>query len=486
MSAVPALLRKELRPMAAVWLAIVAGILAGELPRHELRDGGPLFYVFGALALGATSMGFEYRHGTLAQLLSQPVSRAKVLGTKLVVLALLLAALVALAAAVVFPQFDWNGPDRPFIMALVVLAPLYGFVVAPWLTLTSGNTLAGTLFSGALGGMIFFTGDRIATLRGLPPHEFDTFRLTFVWIGSWLLLAWAAVSLWRSFATLEAPDGMRADLRLPDRLRRARSSALTRRHPLLHLAAKELRLQQLTLITSLLYVALYLMLLGRDTALFHGEDALIAATVIHGVTVCALAGALSCAGERVLGTLQWQLLQPVSMRAQFAVKVAVTFAMVVVLAFGLPVVLAQTLGGISRWHIGPSGQISLMLALFLAGSMYLSSVSSNAMTAFMLCVPAFFSTAWFMHAIVNEIARRTFLAFHPLPREGRYVFARPEPAMLLAAGAVFVVLILALAFANHRDANHSLRRAALQIAALAALVTATYTAMAAAGRFPYF
>ena len=69
MSATALLVRKEMRALGGLWLAIVAGILAGELPRHDLRGNEVVFYAFGALALGAASMGHEYRYGTMAQLL---------------------------------------------------------------------------------------------------------------------------------------------------------------------------------------------------------------------------------------------------------------------------------------------------------------------------------------------------------------------------------------------------------------------------------
>ena len=145
----------------------------------------------------------------------------------------------------------------------------------------------------------------------------------------------------------------------------------------------------------------FLFLRGRANMLFYGDDALMAATIIHAVIVVTLAGAMSCAEERVLGTLSWQLLQPVSGRVQFAVKLAMTLAVTLLLALGLPALLFSVFGGISEHWSTHSGAVASALALLLAGSIYLSSVAPSAVSAFLLCVPAFLVESWYVQRILR-------------------------------------------------------------------------------------
>jgi hypothetical protein len=483
-SATTLLVRKEYRALAGLWLAVAAGVLLGELPEHDFRDFEVVLYVIGALGLGAACVGHEYRYGTLAQLLTQPVSRARLLAIKLSVLAAFLLALAALAGAVTFAQLDWNARNSEGLRALFVLPLLYGLLVAPWLTLKTRNILAGTLFSGSLASLLFIVGDRIAAARGLLLDDVEAFRLNVVWTGSIVLCAWAAFSLWRSVATLEAVDGVRSELALPGGLRGRTSVELRRRHPLRVLAGKELRLQQLTFVPSALYVAAFLFLRGRANMLFYGDDALMAATVIHAVIVVALAGAMSCAEERVLGTLSWQLLQPVSGRVQFAVKLAMTLAVTLLLTLGLPALLFSVFGGISEPWRAPTGAVASALALLLAGSIYLSSVAPSAVSAFFLCVPAFLVESWYVQRILRTLAYSILMALHP-GRGGKF------PRVIVRAGIPFepivvtaiVLLLLAFAFENHRRADRSLWRAARQIASLAAAAAAVFGGFAVAGHW---
>jgi hypothetical protein len=484
MSAAAVLARKEIRAQSALWLGIVAAILAGGLASHDARDLEVMFYVIGALALGAASMGHEYRYGTLSHLLVQPIRRTTILMVKFGVLAGLLLALAAVGAALVFPQPRWAGSARDAFVALAFLPLLYGLVVAPWLTLKTHSTLAGTLFSGSLASLIFITGDRIGAARFESPAEIDAFRMTVLWIGSWLLVAGAAVALWRSFHGLEAADGVHSHIAIPAALRSAPAVASRRRHAFVRLVGKELRLQPLAFVASLFYCGLYLTLWARRASLPRVEDSIAVATGIHAMVVGALVGALSCAEERALGTLEWQLLQPISARAQFAVKVAVTASLTLLLALGLPAILWRALGGPHPWQSDNTGHAALLLVLLLSGSMYLSTVAGNALTAFFACVPAFMVGFWFQQNVAGRIAFPVFALFHGLPQGPIAPGLHRVPAGLAAlVWGVFVLLVLAFAFENHRDADRSLRRAGVQLLELAALLAVTVAGFAAAGQF---
>ena len=344
MSVTAALVRKEARALGGLWLIIAAGIVAGELPGHDLRELEVIVYVLGALGLGAASMGNGDRYGTMSQLLTLPVPRSGApLAAKLGVLTPALLGIAAIAVAFAAPgRLRWTQPaDRPLLLSLFVLPVAYGFTVAPWLALKTRSALAGALFSGAMAALLLIAGDRMgAVVAG--EAGLDWFKLRVLWGGSALLIAWSAVGLWRSFLRLEVSDAAASDVVLS--LPTSRTATFAPRHPLLLLAAKELRLQQLTIVASLIYTGLCLALAARHFSPATLGNILEIATAIHLMVVAALAGAFSCAEERVLGTLDWQLLLPPSARTQFTVKALMAVGLVLLLTIGLPAVVSTLLG----------------------------------------------------------------------------------------------------------------------------------------------
>jgi ABC-2 family transporter len=479
-----ALLRKELRAQAALWLVIAVSMVAGtlKLPRGGLREFGPIFYVIGALALGADVMGQEVRHGTLAQLLMHPVRRARTLVTKMAVLAALLIGIGGIAALAVFPQFRWSPSDRDFLVALIVLPLAYGFLVAPWLALTTRSTLAGTLFSGALAALLLLGGSWLGTSRFEAAAEIDAVRLRVLWTGSAVLCVCGAIGIWRSFAGLQVLEGVGGDLSLPGVFGTVREATARRRHPVVLLVAKELRLQQLTFVAPVIYVLVCVAVWGRRQSMPAYQDTIAVATLIHALVVAALAGAFSCAEERVLGTLPWQLLQPMAAGAQFAVKVATTVALTLTLAVGLPAVLVPLLGA-AQPVVTDHVAVGALLAL-LAGSVYVSSVSSSPLIAFFSCIPAFMATFWFVREVAARAGWMIFLRLHTLPH-GRFL-----PMVLgwgaLATDAALALIVFAFAFANHRTIGRSTARVAGQVLFVAIAVVVLSATFAAGGRLLFF
>src|SRR5436309_504960 len=108
MNGAAVLARKELRALIGAWLTIAAGVLIGELPGFDgLRELSIVGYAAGAAALGALSIGHEYRCGTLAQLLVQPAPRTRLFAVKMGVLALLLSALAVVALLFPLAHTAW-------------------------------------------------------------------------------------------------------------------------------------------------------------------------------------------------------------------------------------------------------------------------------------------------------------------------------------------------------------------------------------------
>ena len=114
-----------------------------------------------------------------------------------------------------------------------------------------------------------------------------------------------------------------------------------RSSPVWTLFWKELHLQQLTFVVSILYVCGWAaILLTWHSAIMTIDQPFLILTVVHGWMIALLAGSLASAEERHLGTLDWQVLLPMSAARQWLVKCGVVFGVVVVLALALPALLA--------------------------------------------------------------------------------------------------------------------------------------------------
>ncbi len=95
-----ALIVKEARALAPIWLGAAVTIVAGT--KAGMLMGSLLAFILGAAALGVFSIGHEYANRTLTSVLAQPLSRSRLLLSKLVVLAPLLVLLSVVAALVLF------------------------------------------------------------------------------------------------------------------------------------------------------------------------------------------------------------------------------------------------------------------------------------------------------------------------------------------------------------------------------------------------
>ena len=229
----PPLVAKEVRALLPIWLGclliIAVCATAGDaLFRNLGRPFGVLTYLAGSIVLGALAIGQEYQHRTLPMLLSQPVSRGRILGVKFVVLAAMLLTLAAAAWRGVFYTSGETG-------AVVLLAIFFGLFVAPWLTMWCRNPLGGSVFAVALPGVV------VLLVQGLIAEMLSLAAFVRLMAG---ISGVAAVLSWRMFMRLEAIEGRGQDLSLP--MTRADLAPGRRGRPLWRLARKELGLQQLS------------------------------------------------------------------------------------------------------------------------------------------------------------------------------------------------------------------------------------------------
>jgi ABC-type transport system involved in multi-copper enzyme maturation permease subunit len=467
MAALAPSIEKEFRAVAPVWLAAVgAAIVAatGADSRLAVLAVGAL--TLGSIATGAQAMGYEYSHRTLGMALAQPMPRMRHLVIKVGVLAVFLAALAGVATVAMNVHAEHLAGSIWNTSWVLVLALLYGLLVAPWMTIVSRSVLGGVVFGISLPAIIALAGvvygGRVYGLYAAG--EVDQMRLLFLWRGSLALAAVSAVALVWQFTHLEAIEGHRA-LSLPRWLpaRAAVTAGTRRRHPVWMLVKKELRLQQMTFVVAGLYVAT-----ATVAVVFRAENAvstfewLLPVTAIYLAILAVLVGALASAEERQAGTIEWQQLLPVPWRMQWGVKVGTVLALVLLLAVAMPMALMWIAGSILGLVPPVVGRITgthVVMVLWIASlSLYLSSISSSGIRAMVLMAPvgaalifvapsAFEFARWLAGALAVPMAGALGLRSWRVPGS-----SMPFLAMACAVALASVVL-LSFAARNHRTAD---------------------------------
>jgi hypothetical protein len=244
------------------------------------------------------------------------------------------------------------------------------------------------------------------------------------------------------------------------------------------LVAKELRIQQLAPLLAALYVIGWLVGFWLEPAGF--QAAVGGLTILYAVLMAIVIGSFASAEERQLGTLEWQVLLPVSTATQWFVKIGVVFGLALSLAIGLPAVLE----GLGRlWlDVGPSFtgrptlvQLAHVVLLATAGSLYVSTLSSSGAPALIMSVGATFGSLAVGGLLLNRLAwlmRTNIPRLFPGLASSDSSLGGAAPGLsvdalglLLLVG--FVALCARLALANHRVADRPVRRVAIQVITLA-------------------
>jgi hypothetical protein len=243
-----------------------------------------------------------------------------------------------------------------------------------------------------------------------------------------------------------------------------------RRSPRWLLVEKELRLQAPTLAVGALYLLVCVginLYAGLDAA--DARVALAAATMMHLTLVSLLAGALVSAEERQWGTLESQLLLPVSAWEQWAIKIAAASAVSVVLAIGLPLLLAAVTstpsGRLFLLSNDPWRNIEVAVLLTFVG-IYVSSLSRGGLRALLgamaaAAVGAVVLQTWAL--TVNLTLREILPAGRQIgPTAVGIVISRIHVVELHVAS--LAILALWFAFRNHRYGGAGRGRIAGQVA----------------------
>ena len=387
------LVRKEARALWLVWGVSGVACLASAVTRAPLLAmPGWLAYFFGSAALAAMTIGNEYTHGTLAALLSLPVDRRKLAFAKLLAVAPMIATLGLIALAM-------DPRETAFTRNTVIggLSALAAVTLAPWLTIVCRSPLAGTVFSLGIAGMLELASLGMVLgwlkLGGALTMPLQALHDRVLAVSLVVTAAVGALAGWRAFMRLEAIDGPDTHLAWPRWLRssmtldQARHIAEARRyHPMWLLVKKEFRVQHMAMLVAGINVMIWLAtyaVVGPSEEM-NGVMAMV--PVLYGVLVAILIGSLASAEERHMGTLEWQVLLPVAMWRQFAVKTAVALTMSLVLAFALPLLLARGELTVTPVHAGA-------VLLLTIGSLFVSSRCDSTLKALVLSSSALFVIA---------------------------------------------------------------------------------------------
>jgi ABC-type transport system involved in multi-copper enzyme maturation permease subunit len=514
-----ALVGKEIRAIAWPAAGAIAVMAAARIVLGSRLLDAVAFvaYVAAPIAIGAIVVGHEFTHQTFASQLTQPIPRRHLLAAKVLVLAAALAALglaAHWAAEVRAGHAGYGARVSAEANGLnLLLVPLAcGFFLAPAFTLLSKSTLAGVVFSAAVPAGFWIVGQiaGISEFGNLQTSHPLMRAIQVDWL-RWGLLAMCAASalgLWIGFPRLQA-TGV-GEMRMPSTVGRAPATldrpiwVKPRRRPLWwRLVTKEIRLQQMTFVLAGLY-----MLASIPLARFQEHlpgllaDSAGGVTYLYALFVAILAGSLASAEERQLGTLEWQTLLPAAAWNQWTIKLGTTLLIAVGLGIGVPFVMSTLLDAhdlvLSRGREFP--EFAAASVLLTCGSLYVSSLSSSGIRAFVLSFPAFAGVAFFGVLASTSagfvasglVDRRTVQML--LPEIGRQEMGaiRGWVSMTaLLAVAAFVVWIGVLAMQNHRSAERGgavARRQLVRVGLVAAaglLLSALVNAALSAMRYGY-
>ena len=469
---------KDLRPLLPGCLlsVVLPGLLAlgrviGPVP-DELWGWVLGLSLIGCPIMGATLFGGEFEHRTMAALLSQPLPRSAIYVQKLETLAVLLVFNVTnvVLILVMAPGWTWS-----FEGILWVAAAVMGvFCTTPLFTLLTRSSLAGAIFTVAVPSGIVSAASLAAAVHaritGVPAP--DSWGEILFWLGTPLYLGCGAWLGWRQFARLqirEAGGGTGGSHVGFHPLSTPTDRLLKRVMPagwLGQLVRKELRLHVVPWLVSGILVALWALLLvtrmlvtdaDASGALQDPQLPVILAGLM-GLLIILVSGSACVAEERQLGTLDWQLTQPLTLARQWRVKIAVALIVALTLGVGLPLVLLRILFGPELipgtlnddWKLIVAAYAGLILGVHLI-AMYASSFSRSIMSATTMAIGICVGLGLLMFPVVALMSLRLEAYMNRLAlladesRISAPVWAPTHERMIslgIIAAALLVVLLL--------------------------------------------
>ena len=397
------------------FLAVAVNAMSAQLGVFEsLSVFAALAYTLACLWICANAFGSEFEHRTAGQLLVQPRSRGDLYLQKLGVAG----GIAGTAALIFFLTTNRSMAGDLHTLPLILGTLILGLSSAPFFTLISRSTLAGFVFTLAAPMALYLILQTLLDVyhARVYPDLVDRSReaVALLWAGSAIYLGTTALASWRVFKRLEWREGGAGGSSTPGlyALTGVWDGWLGRRwlgqHATAQLIRKELRLHVVPWLVAGILVGLWgLSLLVRKWAPESelGVAAANPSTVtllagIFGAFVVLVTGACAIAEERVLGTLEWQWTQPISMARQWRIKVGIATGLALTLGLILPAALVwlgfdaealDTAFGQPDWQA--IAVYTLSMAALFAASIYASSVSQSSMKAVAL-TPVLLASLW--------------------------------------------------------------------------------------------
>lgn len=361
---------KEVRQLLWPWLALTLG---GVLSFIQIPPGKgdwspgdiaqwvlPLGTFLGVPLLATLPLGMECQHRTFALLLAQPIERSELWRTKIFVT----------SAAVLPPAFIYGmsghmsqdiGPEMRTVAAAWMVATTAGAMV--W-TLIARSTLNALWLNIAMNGSLFFGWGYVAE------HQRKNGALPSVFIGTTaaVLLFYAAAMVWlgrRMLLRHQVVEGMQAgEAPVPGARYVPEAVAdLFRCRPtgaVLNLVRREFRLLRAVWALAPLSVAAWTLLVvsgfpPANPSPSEGRFLAFVLAILLSVLMALLAGTLSLGEEKTWGTHALQLTLPVSISAQWLVKLLVALFTSLVCATALPMsvlIVSGWFSGAPRRYFG--------------------------------------------------------------------------------------------------------------------------------------
>ena len=329
---------KDIRLIAPPWLLTAALMIATTFLPHG-GEWAVIIAVFGCLIVAASIFGAEFTHGTMSQLLAQPIDRRRIWRQKMLIRAAALGSLSLLMFS--RERGTWG------VAAVAACA----FCTIPFFTLIGRNTVSGIILSIPIPGLIFVAGAAVTLwlLRpSLPDSAFNQERI-HLWVRAYfgvLLPAYCIVVCYlgyRRFCTFEVVGRQQRQVRLPSSMQTDLDMCLSSLIPpkyrhVRSLVAKELHLQHNAVILFLIFAALQLLAIGY-TNLADPEDRefwFSLPIIIYVITIPLVIGSSAIAEETNLGTRALNLTLPCSVRAQWLLKLSVVLMFTMLFAVAVP------------------------------------------------------------------------------------------------------------------------------------------------------
>lgn len=374
MRSASAQLVKETRQLAWPWTILtLAGLLVlarpwmpalqvSSGPLHHLGDWVMAIGTFvGTLLLAVLPLGAEFQFRTLALRFAQPIDRRDLWRQKFVIT---LAAVVPPAVIYCFAlrqNFGW-----PFCI-----------MAASWIVVSTASAIPFTLIArSTIGGMVLTQLGAAGVTFGWTYYEKHG-QLPTAWLVAMVIVlaAYAVFMVFlgrRMFLRFQAVDGMQAGEAfvpgarlLPHAV--AEWFRCRPRQPLANLIRREFHLlRPLWLLAAMNLLAWALLVAFHLLPNQAGEKHLIpfALTACLGIVIAVLAGTLSLGEDKTWGTHDWHLTLPVSVSAQWGVKLLFALATSVVTAALLPmavVIVADALAATPSHFLNSHVAVGWML-----------------------------------------------------------------------------------------------------------------------------